>query len=457
MTAVSIRSYLAAGVAVVGAGALAMTPVQPVGPVALAPQHAAELAVSLAAAVDPITPWTDAIAGALNNFGALVNDWASGSYVAGTLPFPPNTGLRPGGLPNNGTFNGNLGWRTGGYATGGPLPITQQIFRNVLAYLGALPDIGSIVQQIFGNIGNAVQAPFEVGVSQVGRLDGVTGAGLGNLEFNQNVNADAYVTLPVLGLSSQRDVGALLPVLVPEATYAQLKPVIDFATTPVSGLLVGALGPIIGPVISVVTSLQNTIALLQQSDFLGGLNELINLPANAVNAFLNGGPNLDLTGLVEALGVELPSTVTAIGLKMGGLLSPGGVAFDALSAEASILGIGATIPGHPVGPVGALIGLTNYVAKAIAVAPPTPNASARAAASGALPDAAAEPTRAELTAAVPDEAVVVADRAPESPAPTKHRQARRSAAATADGGADSAAASAAKTAPKASAARRGAR
>lgn len=454
MTSVSVRSYLAAGVAAVGVGAVVFSAVQPLNPdVPLLSQRAESLAVGLAATFDPITPWTNAIVGALNNVGDLVNNWADGVYVAGTLPMPDNTGIRPNGiggviLPNNATFNGNLGYRTGGYETGVPLPILVQTVNNAVAYLNELPDIGGIVEQVFGNIGSTLRAPFEAGVNQPGRLDGPAFV-TGTLNFNQNVNATPYiVALEAAGVSTQRDIWALLPVLAPQ-TVAAIGPVLDFATTPISGVLLGAIGPIVGPVISVVNGITKTFDMLKASDWAGALNELINIPANAVNALLNGGPNLDVTGLLNALDVPLPSTITKVGLQMGGLLSPGGVAFDALSTEAEILGIGATIPGLPVGPIGALVGLTNYIATAIAVPPPMSTASVRS--------AAAEAPAVQSTA--PDTTPqVTADRSSDAPAPAVKHRASRKASSADNGGGASASPSAAKPAtPKASAARRGAR
>ncbi len=81
----SARSYLTAGIAAFGAGAIALTPVAPVGPDSgLLPQHAAELAVGLTAAVTPVDPIQniiDIVTAAGDNLGTLVNDLATGLYV----------------------------------------------------------------------------------------------------------------------------------------------------------------------------------------------------------------------------------------------------------------------------------------------------------------------------------------------------------------------------------------
>ena len=458
MASVSVRSYLAAGVAAVGVGAVALAPVHPLSAhLAVTPTQAAALAVDLAAAVDPITALIDTIEATGSNLSALVNNWASGIYVEGTFPFPPNLGNQPGGTGFSG--NGNLGWRTGGYTTGGPLPILQQVLQNGLTYLGELPDIGGILGQVFDNIGNAFGAPFAAGVNETGRLSGLAVA-LGTLDnFNQNVNATPYIPLSTLGTFSQRDIGALLPTIF-GPSYAALEPIIDFTTTPISGLLVGAIGPIVGPVLSVINSVSAAFDYLSDSDFESAFYELINRPTNAIGAFLNGGPTLDLTGLVGALGLELPATITSLGLKMGGLLSPGGVAFDSVAAVASTdLGllpapITVNVPGLPVGPIGALLGLTNYVATAITPTDIGTTAAVRAAAAEAEAPAGAAPQPQATDPEAQAPTALSADRsAADAPAPVKQRQSRKAAADT--GGASASAGT--DSAPKASAARRASR
>ena len=54
---ITTRSYLTAGIAALGAGAMALTPVQPIpNPTALAQERAVgNLAVTLASTIDPIT------------------------------------------------------------------------------------------------------------------------------------------------------------------------------------------------------------------------------------------------------------------------------------------------------------------------------------------------------------------------------------------------------------------
>ena len=126
-----------------------------------------------------------------------------------------------------------------------------------------------------------------------------------------------------------------------------------------------------------------------------------------INAFFNGGPVLDLTPVLKSL---LPASVSSIGLTMGGLFSPGGVAFDAFNATAALEGLGTlTIPGLPVGPIGSIYTINQAIAKAIVVTPPSAGAS-RVAANAV----AAEETAPEETPAV--DAPVLATVALDAPA-----------------------------------------
>ncbi len=310
---VSNRSYLTAGVAALGVGAIALAPIQPLpNQVALAPQRTlSNVAVDLTASIDPITPWVDAFKAAAANGAALNATW----------------------------------WAK-------PFPILQTITANQYTYLSELETIGigGVLNQMVTNIGNAVKAPFVADPLNI---------------------SDAVVayTVPLSIPVNQQLVYSLLPdVLGP--TYDKIKPLIDFTTMPISGLLFGFAGPGISATLSLVDSVQ---AIIKATDFNTALNELINIPANMVNAALNGGKTLDLTGVIKALGIALPDTVKSIGLQFGGALNAGGVGFDALAASTSIKVGPATVsvddPGIPVGFVGAIGTTANKIADAIKVTP----------------------------------------------------------------------------------------
>ena len=327
---VTVRSYLTAGVAALGAGAIALAPVQPLtqGP-ALSPELRGTFAVDLAASIDPITPWVETFQTAALNVERLI---------------------------------------TAGTAT--PLPIITQVITNFGTYLSELPDIGLILNQVVGNVGNALGAPFAQDPTNISPA------------VVAKVNLGPGFDISV----SQQFVFATLPDVLGDL-YESIEPILNFTTSPISGVLLGAIGPVVAPVISVVNSVGAIVDALGQSDFEGAINELINIPANAVNAFLNGGQFLNLAPVLSLVGVTLPDSISNLGFNMPGILSTGispvppeegadadpvaGVMFDGLAFTAD-LGLGAPItdPGLSVGPIGALVGLNQKVAEAIVVTPP---------------------------------------------------------------------------------------
>src|SRR3954454_3212104 len=78
---IAVRSTVATGVAMVGAGAIALAPIHPVGPVALplseinVPAAISTMEVELAALPNPISPWVNVFTTAVTNAGVLGTAW----------------------------------------------------------------------------------------------------------------------------------------------------------------------------------------------------------------------------------------------------------------------------------------------------------------------------------------------------------------------------------------------
>lgn len=385
---ITARGYLTSGIAALGAGAIALSTIQPLPDhVALAPQRAVStLAVELASAIDPITPWVNTFESAVANIDALValNLWQ-------------------------------------------PVPLLTTVLKNQATYFQELPDLGLIASQVLGNIQTFFTAPYAP--------DG------NNISDAVVATTTGFLQLPL----DQRTVYSLLPVVLGEDLYDQLKPVIDFTTSPVSGELLGLVGPLISPLIQLNDSFAAIGNFIRAGDITGALNELINIPANMTNAALNGGKYLDLTGVVGALGFTLPPEVKSIGLNMGGLLNvvpldadknpekplSGGVAFDALAADVSVdLGVKVNLkdPGWSVGTLGSIIGLGQALGDAMVVTPPPPPPAVAAVA--AAPQAAAgsvEQTGPGSTRDLAEAPGDVADTPTEPPAANRGRSAAGSA------------------------------
>ena len=107
----SLRPYATAGIALVGASVIAVTPVT-VSP----DSHLMSADVALSAAVDPITPILTTFDSAEVNFAHLADEWLQA-----------------------------------------PLPIAQQVIANQLANLSTHPDLGTAL----GNIGDNVKAALD--------------------------------------------------------------------------------------------------------------------------------------------------------------------------------------------------------------------------------------------------------------------------------------------------------
>jgi hypothetical protein len=284
-----LRPYATAGIALVGASVIAISPVAP----PLPDVKIANPSVNLSAAIDPFTPWIDVLENAGGNLEGLVDSWAEA-----------------------------------------PFPVLQQVIANQLSYLSELPDFELIVDQFLTNLQAGLEAPFAPDL--VGSVD--------------PAHAALFGLLPVLG------------VLPPE-----LQPLIDFSASPLSGVLLGLVGPVVAPVLALAASVGAIVNNLtgEEPDLEAAFNTLVNIPASMADAFLNGGQTLDLTPVLTALGVDLeliPGLPPAdIGLTFGGLLSPGGSIFNALDISAGPI----FVTGQGPGAIGSLINLSKAIARAI--------------------------------------------------------------------------------------------
>lgn len=284
-----LRPYATAGIALVGASVIAISPVAP----PLPDVTIANPSVNLSAAIDPFTPWIDALENAGGNLEGLVDSWAQA-----------------------------------------PFPVLQQVIANQLGYLSELPDFELIVDQFLTNLQAGAEAPFAPDLA--GSVD--------------PAHAALFELLPVLGV---------LP--------ADLQPLIDFSASPLSGVLLGLVGPVVAPLLALSASVGAIVNNLTgaEPDLGAAFNTLVNIPATMADAFLNGGQTLDLTPVLNALGVDLeliPGLPPAdVGLTFGGLLSPGGSIFNALDIGAGPI----FVAGQGPGAIGSLINLSKAIARAI--------------------------------------------------------------------------------------------
>ncbi|WP_193046832.1 outer membrane porin GjpA [Mycolicibacterium baixiangningiae] len=119
-----LRPYTTAGIALVGASVIALSPVAP----PLPDVKVANPSVQLSAAVDPFTPWVDLLGQAETNLTGLADGWAEA-----------------------------------------PFPVLQQVIVNQLGYLSELPNFEAIAGQLLTNLQAGFEAPFAPDL--VGSLD----------------------------------------------------------------------------------------------------------------------------------------------------------------------------------------------------------------------------------------------------------------------------------------------
>ena len=171
-------------------------------------------------------------------------------------------------------------------------------------------------------------------------------------------------------------------------TLAIVTEVMHFIASPVTGLLMGALGPVLSPLVEFGNSVGDIFASLGGEDPLSVLQELYDLPARVLGSIFNGSElSLDfLIPLIADAGV-LPEglEIESLSLGLGGLLSPGlsglpvGGDIDQMAEDLINTGIGGSlwnsvglvIPGvfeldaNGVGPLGSLVAFSQIVAGAI--------------------------------------------------------------------------------------------
>jgi hypothetical protein len=410
-TNVTARTYLTAGIAALGVGALALSPVQPIPTqVALDPHRVvSDLGVDLlASSIDPITPWVQTFETAAANVGTLVEFYLQK-----------------------------------------PFPLLQTIGANIGTYFEELGNgnAGLIPEQIWGNIQTFFQAPWDPGaqfplqgkttpptevVAPLGQYLSAT-VPLQNGAISELLSpADANLTFLQLGASAGQNPDSPTNI-IPWSFFLSFEPVWNFLNTNYSGQLLGLLGPLVSPLVQLTKSFTAVGEFFEAGDVVGAINELINIPANMTNAFLNGAGTLDLTGIFASI-FDIPQGAT-VGANLGGLLNSmpvdgsldnpddppttwsGGTGFDSLAIS---LGPNLpSIPGLPNGWAGSVVGLGQFLGEAMLVTPPAPPpvAAEPDAAKLAAPEAAKQAAPLDIPAPVEEASPAVADVPAEESAP----------------------------------------
>jgi hypothetical protein len=232
---VAVRSYLTAGIAAVGATAIAIAPIQPtLSELQITANHV--VSVDLAAAVNPIEAWVQVIQGAVANATSLVDQ-----------------------------------------VVADPAPITVALVNNQLANLTLL---GNTAQSTIQSLVAAAEA-LPAAIQQAGQ----------QLAAGQIV--DAFNTVVLYALSSALGLigGVGAAVQIAQNTVQNLANVIGVVPDIVLALGLGAVAPLVGTLTAGAQTIQDVVDAVGAGDIATALGVIINAPATLTGAFLNGQPN----------------------------------------------------------------------------------------------------------------------------------------------------------------------
>lgn len=264
------------------------------------------------------------------------------------------------------------------YLSAVPFVALQQAIVNQVGYVQELIDdpsnISAVLTEMQTNAQNAFNAATFLGGDQVEFINPL-----------DNATLDTQHSLLFLYLTNQLG-GLGIP-----GPAEPIPTIVDFLTSPLSGVLIGALGPGISTWVALANSLTEisdalscsaSAALCGPDDWTTALQDLANIPANMVGGFLNGA-TLDLSPLIPVIEqlnlVPMPegASIDSLSFAFGGLLSPGetnGIAYFGSGPGGSILnsvGMGLSdvpifgtldAPGQGVGPLAALENLSQMIA-----------------------------------------------------------------------------------------------
>ena len=318
----ALRPYVTAGIAVVGAGLVAVTPVT-----APLPDVQVRNIALTASDLDVIGPWVDAFNTASAN-------------LTGDFQF---------------------------FATA-PAAALQQVIVNQFTDVNTLLTGGSVSDVIEG-IGTNLQNAFTAATFQGDFTD---------VEPFINSTLTGFHSIILQGFNGTGLAAELG--LLPELTSPTVD-IVNFTASPLSGVLFGMIGPLISPFVAALNSVEAVADNLTGSaaDPDAALQALVSAPADIVGSLFNGATlNLDaLIPLIEQADIlPLPPGLefTGLSLAFGGLLSPGGGVGDVGGSIFNSLGLvldnvpilnHLNVVAEPIGPIGALENLGQMLATAI--------------------------------------------------------------------------------------------
>ena len=269
----ALRPYATAGVALVGAGLVAVTP-------AVAPMQANFLArdVALTAGFsDFIDPFVAAYNTAQDNIAQMMASYDAAPHIGFT-----------------------------------------QAMNNLTGYLQSMSDdpttIPAMVSAIQTDLKNAWSAITLMNASQDTISDVI-----------RHTMDSSYTVGNLSG--GHEIIFNQVPGFLPEDQAATLTPIINFLGSPMSAIMLASVSPWIAPWVAMGNSWGEIFDALRDGDSSAALQSLINIPASMFDASLNG-VTLDLDGLLPSINDSgfLPEgmEMTHLDFALGGWFSTGG-------------------------------------------------------------------------------------------------------------------------------------
>lgn len=277
----TFRPYLAAGVALAGAGMLAVTPLAPVPDVQQAAARGID--VTLTALTDPLTPYLDLFADSFGNIASI---------GAGRLADP---------APLLTTVLGNQF----GYAENVVNSLTGVTGGLFNAFLDLPDQLAPVFTDLFaGNI---------------------TGASTGLIDaINQTLLKPIVLELALGDLGKVLAIPATMTQNLADGVAAAMGPLL------MAGL--GILAPVYGVITAAGDSGQGIVDALTAMDPLAAFGTALGAPGEIANAFLNGVVAEGLPGLLSAPGGLVDTLVNALPQAVAGGIGSNPAAFAGLGA-----------------------------------------------------------------------------------------------------------------------------
>lgn len=306
----TIRPFVTAGVAMAAAGAVAFTPL------AVPPDVQVAAPAPVSASVELTASWEEVFNTAAANATKIAE------------------------------FYGNV-----------PAPALQQAVVNQVGYLKDVFNDPASVGAVLSTVGENLETVLRVATLS-GDLSSPPPPESAPLFAALGKTVDSQHLLVLLSMN-----GWSIGMPAPEVPK-EIVSLLNFAASPLSAVLIGAVGPALSPAVAALNSIQE--------------GDLLNLPANVVDGFLNGA-TLNLDFVLPLIADSMPEgmSFSSLSLELGGLLSPGtvgsygkqhpgGSLFNSLSLSVD-LGSGrpTTITGNRVGPIAAMVSLSRIVASTL--------------------------------------------------------------------------------------------